>query len=169
MAAFDDLVTHINGAMVIVTAANGGDRDGCLVGFHCQCSIEPPRYAVWMSVLNHTTRLAAKATHVAVHVLAADDRHLAELFGGETGDDTDKLATVAWSAGPGGAPLLDLCPNRFVLEIDHVMDSDGDHVCIVGRPATAQMSAPGHPLRLTDTIDIRAGHPPDEAAPPNRS
>ena len=31
--------------MVVVTTAQGDERAGCLVGFHAQSSIEPPRYA----------------------------------------------------------------------------------------------------------------------------
>ena len=115
-------------------------------------------------MLNRTTRLAIEATHVAVHLLDVHDRHLAELFGGETGDGTDKFAGLRWTPGPGDAPLLEGCPNRFVLEIDHVLDTEGDHVCVVGRPVTADDAGPMHPLRLGDVIDIRAGHPPDEIA-----
>ena len=39
---------------------------------------------------------------------------LVELFGGETGDEIDKFERCAWRPGPGGTPLLDGCPNRFV-------------------------------------------------------
>ena len=40
--AFDDLIAAMDGAMVVVTTAAGDDVGGCLVGFHAQCSIEPP-------------------------------------------------------------------------------------------------------------------------------
>ena len=61
---FDEVVASANGAMVVVTAAVGEDRAGCLVGFHNQTSIEPRRYTVWLSKANHTYRVAllARAT-----------------------------------------------------------------------------------------------------------
>ena len=40
----DALMADLDGPMVIVTTAAGDARSGCLVGFHAQCGMEPPRY-----------------------------------------------------------------------------------------------------------------------------
>src|SRR5690242_21817117 len=98
--AFDALTAGTDPAMLVVTTADGDERGGCLVGFHCQSSIDPPRYAVWLSKANHTYRLALHATHLGLHFLGAEHRDLAEHFGTLTGDETDKLAGVATEAGP---------------------------------------------------------------------
>jgi len=45
-----------------------------------------------MSVKNTTYQTAERASHVGVHLIPADRLDLAELFGGETGDDIDKFA-----------------------------------------------------------------------------
>ena len=111
---FSDLVASMDSAMVVVTVATEDERDGCLVGFHSQASIEPPIYAVWLSTANRTWRLAGQADHLAVHLLDEDQHDLAELFGGETGDDVDKLSRVEWEPGVAGVPLLAGCANRFV-------------------------------------------------------
>lgn len=169
MATFDDLVSDMDGAMVIVTTEHGGERAGCLVGFHGQCSIHPPMYAVWLSNLNRTSEVASAATHLAVHVLSRRDHPIAELFGGETGDEVDKFAECTWTAGPGGVPLLDDCPNRFVVERVTLLDAGGDHRCVVGRPVDAQRVAAVEPLRLAGVLDIDAGHPPDEQLDPPSS
>jgi len=158
-AAFDDLVATMDSAMVVVTAAVADERDGCLVGFHSQASIEPPAYVVWLSTANRTTGLAQRAEHLAVHVLADDQRDLAELFGGETGDDTDKLALVSWTAGVGGAPVLTACPNRFVGAVVERLDAGGDHLCVVLRPVDASLGTVVAPLRLGRVVDIDPGHP----------
>ena len=47
--------------MFVVGAAADGDADACLVGFTSQCSIEPPRFAVFLSKANHTYELASRA------------------------------------------------------------------------------------------------------------
>ena len=65
MNDFDALVAVLDAAVVVVTAADGDDRDGCLVGFHSQCSIDPPRYAVWLSRANRTFDLAQRTDLLA--------------------------------------------------------------------------------------------------------
>ena len=106
-APFEALVAELGYPMYVVTAESGGDVDGCLVGFASQCSISPPRFVACLSKQNRTTGLARSATSVVVHVLHDADRDLAERFGTVTADQTDKLAGLAWSPGPDGAPVLD--------------------------------------------------------------
>jgi flavin reductase (DIM6/NTAB) family NADH-FMN oxidoreductase RutF len=117
--------------MAIVTAATpDGRRSGCLVGFWTQCSIHPPRVMVCLSVTNHTLGVATDAPLLAVHWLGGDDRDLAELFGGETGDELDKFERCAWQPGPGGVPVLEGARGWIagtVLERVEV----GDHVAFV--------------------------------------
>ena len=69
--AFETIAKSFDPALVIVTTAAGDQRAGCVVGFHSQCSIDPLRYAVWLSKANLTYRVALLATHVAVHAPVA--------------------------------------------------------------------------------------------------
>jgi flavin reductase (DIM6/NTAB) family NADH-FMN oxidoreductase RutF len=158
-AAFDELVAAMDGAMVVVTAAAADERDGCLVGFHVQCSIEPRRHAVWLSKANRTHDIAERSDHLAVHLLGRDDHDLAELFGGRSGDDVDKLAQCEWEPGPGGVPLLARCPARFVGRVVERVPDLGDHDLFVLEPVDAALPvAPAAPLRLSAVTDIDPGH-----------
>ena len=107
----------------------GVERSGCLVGFWTQCSIHPVRCAIVLSKQNHTYRVARFAPTVVVHVLRQGDEPLAERFGAETGDDTDKFVGLAWNVGPGGAPVLDGV-DWFAGTVGQVVDV-GDHVALV--------------------------------------
>jgi flavin reductase (DIM6/NTAB) family NADH-FMN oxidoreductase RutF len=161
---FDALAAALDAAVVVVTAAapaaGGGERAGCLVGFHSQCSIEPRRYAVWLSKVNHTYRVALLADHVAVHPLGARDRDLAELFGGRTGDDVDKFARCDWEPGPGGVPLLaGRAGGRLVLRRTALLDVGGDHSCLVGVPVLVEPPDRFTPLRLSVAGAVAPGHP----------
>jgi flavin reductase (DIM6/NTAB) family NADH-FMN oxidoreductase RutF len=82
---------------------------------------------VGLSKRNHTFRVAATATHLAVHVF--DRRHLdvVELFGGQTSDEVNKFERCSWHDGPQGMPILDDAAAWFVGDI---LDrfSLGDHV-----------------------------------------
>jgi flavin reductase (DIM6/NTAB) family NADH-FMN oxidoreductase RutF len=104
---FDELVAELDDALYLVTAASGGEADGCLVGFATRCSISPARFLVCLSKPNRTTRLALRCDTIVVHLLHRDDREIAVRFGGATGDEVDKLADCRWTPGPGGAPVLD--------------------------------------------------------------
>ena len=76
--AFESIVGRIDYPMYIVTALVGEERDGCLVGFTTQCSIEPPRFAAFLSKgLDPTT--AASAAAVAHGLAAAASMHRAGL------------------------------------------------------------------------------------------
>ncbi|MGH9084772.1 MAG: flavin reductase family protein [Acidimicrobiales bacterium] len=153
-----DVAEVLDPAMVVVTVAADGEVDGCLVGFHSQCSIDPPRYAVWLSVANRTHELALRADRLAVHVLGAADHDLASLFGGQTGDDVDKLAQCAWTPGPGGVPVLDRCTTRVVGRIVASATDTGDHDVFVLDVEDIGAEAGSAPLRLRAVTDIEPGH-----------
>ena len=161
---FDALVSRLDPAMVVVTTAQGGERSGCLVGFHTQSSIEPRRYSLWLSRANHTYRVALLASHLAVHALTEDDRDVADHFGSLTGDDVDKFAGLAWTPGPGGVPLLDRCPHRMVVRRVTLVDDGSDHVCFVTEPVAAESGGPFRPLRLHGAADIDPGHAAGEGS-----
>jgi len=155
---FDRFVSLLDPVALIVTATAGGERSGCLVGFHSQCSIEPPLLAVWLSRVNHTYRVAAGASHLGVHVLGERDRDLAELFGGTTGDEVDKFSRCAWHAGPHGVPLLDGCVHRGVFDVIERHDVGGDHELYVLAP-TALDGGPDESVLRVSSIDVTPGHP----------
>jgi len=159
---FDRVVASANEAMVVVTAAVGEDRAGCLVGFHSQTSIEPRRYTVWLSKANYTYRVALVAAHLAVHFLTTADRDLAELFGALSGDDVDKFARCDWEPGPDGVPLLRRCPNRVIVARATMLDDGADHVAVSGPPIAAHVEGGFAPLRYADVRDVVPGHAADE-------
>jgi flavin reductase (DIM6/NTAB) family NADH-FMN oxidoreductase RutF len=155
-AAFQSLVGRLDVPMFIVTAAGAGERAGCLIGFATQTSIDPPRFLACISDKNRTCRVARDASTLAVHLVPADRGDIAELFGGETGDDTDKFARAAWHDGPDGVPLLDDCPSRFagrILERSRM----GDHIGHLLEPFDGS-DAGDDWLSFTRAKEIDPGH-----------
>ena len=167
-ATFTELIAQLNYPMVVVTTASAGQRAGCLVGFHSQCSIEPERFAIWLSKANRSYRVALFAETFAVHALEAANRKLAALFGTETGDATDKFDQCRWTEGPDGVPLLDECPNRFISRRIGLFDDGGDHVCVVVEPVLSEGAAPFKPLCFQQVRDLRAGHDVDDSPVPRQ-
>ncbi|EHN78246.1 oxidoreductase [Streptomyces coelicoflavus ZG0656] len=163
MAAMDVFLDRVDPDMCVVTAAAGGRRAGCLVGFSSQCSIRPVRYAVWISDVNRTFRVARLADVLAVHLLARDQRETAELFGGRSGDDVDKFRRVRWREAYGGAVVLEDAEAWFVGRVVE-RTPGGDHVGFVLEPVewgVRGRTAGGPLLRLADARTIRPGHPVD--------
>ena len=143
--------------MFIATVAAGGERSGCLIGFATQASIDPPRFLAGISDKNHTFRVATEAENMAIHLVPENATELAELFGGETGDEVDKFERVAWRYGPGDVPLLDRCPNRFIGRIVERVDF-GDHVGMVLEPFHAEEDEASGQLGFRRAKRIEPGH-----------
>ncbi|HET8617180.1 MAG TPA: flavin reductase family protein [Actinomycetales bacterium] len=155
---FGTFVAGLDYPMFIVTTVARGRRAGCLVGFTTQASIDPPRMLVCLSERNRTFEVAQAARFLAVHVVEPDQRELAHLFGGESGDDVDKFARCGWHPGPDGLPLLDDCPRRFV---GRVLESYalGDHSGFLLQPLSEHDGPSDQALTYQQVRDVDAGHP----------
>jgi flavin reductase (DIM6/NTAB) family NADH-FMN oxidoreductase RutF len=162
--AFDCLMAVLDARLAVVTTAVEDERAGCLIGFHAQSSIDPPRYAIWLSKANHTYRVGLRATHFAVHFLTATDHALAQRFGGQSGDDVDKFAGLDVADGPGNVPLIACCAHRVTLRRVTLLDDGGDHVCVTGDVVDAVGGGTFRPLTLGQAGDVEPGHDADEAA-----
>ena len=154
---FQELVAQLDYPMFIATVAADGERAGCLIGFATQASIHPPRFLAGISDKNRTHRVALRAGSMAIHLVPADATELAELFGGETGDEVDKFERCAWQPGPDGVPLLDECPNRFVGRIIERVDF-GDHTGHVLEPIAAEADEESGQLGFHRAQRIEPGH-----------
>ena len=163
----NDLLGSLDHPMAIVTTVVGEERAGCLVGFHIQCGMEPPRYAVWLSKANHTYRLATFAEVVAVHFPRSANHALAALFGEQTGDEIDKFSRCSWRPGPGGVPLLDDVDDWIVGRRTALVDVDADHVCIVLAPIASARSGRCDWLDLSDVLHLEPGHEATERPTPS--
>lgn len=156
--AFEKLVALLNYPMFVVTTQAGGVAAGCLVGFASQASIHPPRFLVGLSTQNHTFRVAAEATHLAVHVFDREHLDVVELFGSQTGDSVNKFDGCSWHHGPAQLPILDAAAAWFVGEI---LDrfSLGDHVGHLLQPVDG---SPPHELErwvsFSDVQHLPPGH-----------
>ncbi len=155
--AFDELVGDLDSAMLVVTAADGDEREGCLVGFATAASVRPQRFLVCLSKKNRTFGLASDAGRMAVHVLPEDASELAELFGGETGDELDKFERCSWREGPEGLPVLEECPAWFAGRTVETLDA-GDHVAFLLEPFAVERPTGARPLRLRRASAIEPGH-----------
>ncbi|HVF05581.1 MAG TPA: flavin reductase family protein [Frankiaceae bacterium] len=157
--AFEGFVGGLDYPMYVVTAFDGTTRAGCLVGFTTQCSIDPPRFLVCVSVNNHTHAVAAGAEAVAVHLLRAEQHDVAELFGSGCGAEVDKFARVSWAPGPEGVPVLADCAGWFAGRVLARLRL-GDHTGLLVEPVAGRAPSEGaETLRFAHVHDLEPGHP----------
>lgn len=155
--AFEAFAAALDYPMFIATAARGEELDGCLVGFATQASIDPARFLVCISDKNRTYRLLTETDAMALHVVPETEAGLAELFGGETGDRTDKFSRCSWRTGPAGLPILDACPTWFGGRIvDRIRL--GDHVGHLIEPFAGEAGPPAPLLTFSSAREMEPGH-----------
>ena len=155
---FEQLVATLDYPVYVVTTASGDERSGCLIGFATQCSIRPPRFLACISKKNHTLGIARRAAVIAVHVVEEKNRDIADLFGGETGDEIDKFARTRWHLAH-GVPIIDACERWFAGAVLQQIDF-GDHVGFLLDPIESEQSDTSKQLTFQKARDIEPGHEP---------
>jgi flavin reductase (DIM6/NTAB) family NADH-FMN oxidoreductase RutF len=156
---FNRLMSLLDYPLFIVTTAAAGQRAGCLIGFASQVSIHPPRFMACLSVKNYTYRVALQASVLVVHLVPADAEALAELFGGETGDQVDKFERCAWRPGPEGAPVLTQLEDWFAGRILSRSEL-GDHCGFLLEPIVGEAGRSTSAFTFRRAKWIEPGHEP---------
>ena len=156
MEVFERLVAGLDSPMFVVTAG-GPERAGCLIGFATQTSVRPPRFLACISEKNRTFDAVRAADVVVVHLLAREHMNTAELFGGETGDETDKFELCDWRPGPGAVPVLADCAGWFAGRVLERLPL-GDHLGLLLEPFDGEHHGSVPDLGFQAAKGIDPGH-----------
>ena len=158
MSVEEPFVTATNYPLYVVTASAGGQRSGCVAGFVTQSSLKPVRFLICISKVNHTFAIAEKSEGLALHLLGADQRDVASLFGEQSGDDVDKFERVQWSEGRAGVPVLSECAAWIAGRVINRM-SVGDHEAFLITVTDGGAGTHEGQFMLRDAADFEPGHP----------
>ena len=129
---------------------------GCLIGFATQASIDPRASSSACRTRTAPTA-SAEAELLAVHFVPEEAEELAELFGGETGDEVDKFERCAWRPGPGRHAAARRLPNRFVGRVLERIDA-GDHDAFLLEPVLAERGTDADEFTFHRAKRIEPGH-----------
>ncbi|MFM2052237.1 MAG: hypothetical protein RL456_274 [Pseudomonadota bacterium] len=130
------------GVTIVTARAADGTPVGLTANSFNSVSLSPPLVLWSLSLQAGSLPVFAGGSHYAIHILAAEQRELAERFAAR---GTDRFAGLAWHEGRGGVPLLDgaaavlECHNRSRHE-------EGDHVIFVGQVERCRFRADASPL-----------------------
>lgn len=156
-ASASDLTERTDYPIYVVCVDDGAQRAGCVAGFVTQCSIDPVRFLVCISKMNHTFEVARNAAHLSLHLLGSDQHDLATLFDHLTSDTCDKFNRCAWDPGRTGVPVLRQCRAWAEGKILDQRDV-GDHVAFLMAPVAGGKSTEKGQLTAKEVKDITAGH-----------
>jgi len=129
-----------------VTVVTARGPDGGLVGLTANSfnsvSLAPPLVLWSLSTRAGSMPAFTRGSHYAIHILASEQKELAERFASK---DIDRFAGLRLREGAGGAPVLEgaaavfECFNRSQYE-------EGDHVIFVGEVERCEHRAGAQPL-----------------------
>jgi len=130
------------GVTIVTMRGADGTPLGLTANSFNSVSLEPP-LVLW-SLSQRAASLAAfrTVTHYAIHVLAADQRELAERFAAK---DIDRWLGVDRVPGAGGAPLIPGAAATFEC-FNRSRYDEGDHVIFVGEVERCSWRADASPL-----------------------
>jgi flavin reductase (DIM6/NTAB) family NADH-FMN oxidoreductase RutF len=139
-----------------VSCANGDEINACTVNWLSQVSFEPPLVAV--SIENNTRSLPMiqRSRAFIINVFRKGDRDLAGKLGKSALKFPEKLAGIAYSSGPGGAPILHDALAWVACEVKRTVEA-GDSTLIVAEVVEVGMQGEGEPLTMNEAGFRHAG------------
>jgi 3-hydroxy-9,10-secoandrosta-1,3,5(10)-triene-9,17-dione monooxygenase reductase component len=147
-ATFRRVLGHFCTGVVIVTAVD----DGTPVGMTCQSfsslSLDPPLVLFAAAHTSTSWPRIRRARTFAVNILSDDQESLCRTF---AVSGAEKFATVRWTAGVQGAPLLAGSVAHIECRLESVI-AGGDHDIVIGAPL-AMAEDPGR----TPLLFFRSG------------
>ncbi len=130
-----------------VSCANEGEVNAFTDNWLSQVSFEPPLVAV--SIENNTKSLPMilRSRKFIINVYREGDRELAGQLGKSALKHPEKLAGVAYTPGPGGAPILRDALAWVACEVRHTVEA-GDSTLVVAEVVEVGMQDEGQPLTM---------------------
>jgi flavin reductase (DIM6/NTAB) family NADH-FMN oxidoreductase RutF len=100
---FREVIGHFASGVTIITTSHRGAPFGTTASAVSSLSLEPPMLLICMNQNSSTGQAVAASKHFTVNILAEDQPDLAVHFASRGGD---KFATVAYTTGRRGDPLI---------------------------------------------------------------
>jgi flavin reductase (DIM6/NTAB) family NADH-FMN oxidoreductase RutF len=125
--------SYATGVAVVTTAA-GGAPFGLAVNAFSSVSLDPPTVLVCVATSAQTHEHLYRGEHIGVNLLAHDQLDVAGVFAKSGGD---KFASIAWSPGGSGVPVLDGVAAWMELAIEQRLAA-GTHTIFIGRVIGAE-------------------------------
>ena len=143
------LVRSLTAGVYVVGVAEGEVRNAFTAAFVMQVSFDPLLLALSINPDHSSYGLLKRSGAFSINVLKKGQLELAAHFGGPA--STNKLASMEWTPGQMGVPLLPQCLAWFECQVIAEYPA-GDHVLILGKIIDGRLlDAKAEPLTYSDT------------------
>ncbi|MET0742535.1 MAG: flavin reductase family protein [Microvirga sp.] len=144
-AAYREAMARLAGAVHLVTTDGPAGQAGFTATAVTPVTDDPPSLLVCVNTLGRSAKALLANGVFGVSTLASDDRALAEIFAGRSGQDEDRFARGAWERGGSGSPLLASALVSFDCRISDARVVATHHV-IIGEITGIRLGEPRRPL-----------------------
>ncbi len=146
-----------------VSCVNEGEVNAFTANWLSQVSFEPPLIAVSIENTTKSLPMILRSRAFIVNVLRTDgqddekpNRKLAGQLGKSALKYPDKLEGIAWTPGPGGAPILHDALAWVACEVKHTAEA-GDSTLVIAEVVDLGMQSEGQPLTMNEAGFRHAG------------
>ena len=139
---FRAVLGHFATGVTVVTAMDDGEPIGMAANSFSSVSLDPPLVLFCAAHNSSTWPRIQRSRSFAVNILSDHQEEVSQLFATR---GADRFASVGWSVGVGGSPILD----DVVAFLDCRIEAEheaGDHMIVVGRVLDLGLTAAAGPL-----------------------
>jgi flavin reductase (DIM6/NTAB) family NADH-FMN oxidoreductase RutF len=149
----ESLGLMVHGIYVLTTSYEE-EVNAMIASWVSQISFNPPLVGVAVHPNRYSHRLIEKSRVFALHTISRDQKNLLTLFKGP--DPTGKFASIRWSKGMTGAPLLTDCLAYVDCRVKTTL-TPGNHTLFIGEVVDGRLVSSGIPLSTLDYEGVYTG------------
>jgi flavin reductase (DIM6/NTAB) family NADH-FMN oxidoreductase RutF len=142
--------------LYVISCANEGEVNAFTINWLSQVSFEPPLVAASIENTAKSLPMILRSRKFLINVLRSGDRELAGLLGKSALKHPEKLAGVAYTPGPDGAPILQDALSWVACEVRHTTEA-GDSTLVIAEIVEAGVLSDGEPLTMREAGFRHAG------------
>ena len=152
-ALFKSTLAQWASGVTVVTVNHGGAYHGMTASSFSSVSLTPPLILVCVAKKAHTHDALLEAGAFGVNILGESQIEFGKRFAGMFPEITDRFASLEYTLGQTGSPLLPDVLAWMDCRVHQAIDA-GDHTVVIGEILAAHVS-PGEPLLYSNR---RWGH-----------
>lgn len=138
----------------VLTVCHRDEVNGMIASWVSQVSHAPPLIMVAVHPNRYSHRLIQGAGAFALHVIPRERDDFLRIFKGP--DPAAKFASIRWTKGTTGSPLLEGCLACLDCKVITSLNP-GNHTLFIGEVVDARLSGSGPPLSTMDYEGVYRG------------
>ena len=140
-----------NGMYVLTSRASGGQLGAATVTWASQASFKPPLLMLALRKESHILRCLRESRVAAVHVLAKNQKDIAQKFFAPPKASGSTLNGEEYFEGKTSAPVLKNLPAYIECRVLDIREDYGDHAIIVLEVVEVELTKHIDPLTVSDS------------------